>query len=239
MPYPFQEQNLLAEKELSELRRSLTALHHVVQEKKLVFDRKAQRQQQVMQVKHGDKAKNFANIRQQFTAASLLEKLDAAAVAAEWESDELARQFVLDPKSLPPQEFAKRFLDQRKAHHLRAAKVLFFPYPSPPPLSFTINSTAGVSQSSILSIIYTHVGVVCIFHFTIKLLACTAENVNSRKFARSGTGRHKDVSERKQRRSIVHKACQIQQEEVCHRVEPSQREFVVFARTLRRLEMSA
>lgn len=60
---------------------------------------------------------------QQFTAASLLEKLSAAAAEAERESDELAKKFVSDPKTLSPNDFVTQFLDKRKEYHLRLAKV--------------------------------------------------------------------------------------------------------------------
>jgi len=110
------QQNLLAEKELGELKRNVAALHQVVQEKKLAFDQKAHRQQQVMQ---------------QFTASSLLEKLNAAALEAENESDELAKIFIRDTKSFPPQDFVKSFLDKRKQHHMRAAKREFLKALSP------------------------------------------------------------------------------------------------------------
>ena len=46
------EQNLAAEKEFGELKREVAALHQVVDEKKLAFDQKAQRQHQVMLVLH-------------------------------------------------------------------------------------------------------------------------------------------------------------------------------------------
>jgi len=46
------EQNLVAEKEFGELKREVAALHQVVDEKKLAFDQKAQRQHQVMLVLH-------------------------------------------------------------------------------------------------------------------------------------------------------------------------------------------
>ena len=60
---------------MNDLKRETSALQRAVNEKRMSFDQKAQRQQQVMT---------------QFTTASLVEKLKQAAADAERESDEIS-----------------------------------------------------------------------------------------------------------------------------------------------------
>jgi len=76
-----------------------------MQQQRLAFDAKAQRQQEVLQ---------------QFSTPHLIDRLAVAAQEAEMESDAIANKFLSGEKDY--KDFIREFMDKRKLFHLRSAK---------------------------------------------------------------------------------------------------------------------
>jgi len=87
------------------LKREVAVKQQAVQEKRVAFEQKAQRQQDVLK---------------QFSTSALIDQLTFAAQQAETESDALANKFL--GGEVDYKEFIKEFMEKRKLFHLRSAK---------------------------------------------------------------------------------------------------------------------
>eukprot|EP01119_Soliformovum_irregulare_P015787 TRINITY_DN4500_c0_g1_i2.p1 TRINITY_DN4500_c0_g1~~TRINITY_DN4500_c0_g1_i2.p1 ORF type:complete len:126 (-),score=47.59 TRINITY_DN4500_c0_g1_i2:46-423(-) len=99
------KKNLAKEAEIERSRKELASRHSLANEKRMSFEQKAQRQQEVMK---------------QFSTPALISKLTDAAAEAETASDDIAANFLRGDVDL--KTFIKEFMDKRKQYHLRAAK---------------------------------------------------------------------------------------------------------------------
>jgi len=99
------KKNLAKEAEIEKLKREISSKQQLINDKRLQFEQKAQRQQEVMK---------------QFSTPALIEHLGLAAQQAETESDAMANKFLSG--EMDYKDFLKEFIEKRKLYHLRAAK---------------------------------------------------------------------------------------------------------------------
>jgi len=100
------KKNIARETEIDDLRKLLLAKQQEIKQQQQELEQKVQRQQQIMQ---------------QFSPASLIQKLGEAASLADNESEQTASSF-LNGDQIDHKEFVKKFMEQRKVYHLRSAK---------------------------------------------------------------------------------------------------------------------
>jgi len=94
------------ETEIDNLRKLMLEKQEEIKQQRQQLEQKVQRQQQIMQ---------------QFTPASLIQRLSEASAVADSESEQTASLF-LNGDQMDHKEFVKKFIEQRKIYHLRAAK---------------------------------------------------------------------------------------------------------------------
>jgi len=100
------KKNIARGQEIDDLRKLLQDKQEEVKQQRQELERKVQRQQQIMQ---------------QFSTPVLIQKLSDAANIADTESEQTATDF-LNGDIADHKDFIKKFMDQRKIYHLRAAK---------------------------------------------------------------------------------------------------------------------
>jgi len=99
------KKNLAKEAEIESVKAELASVATQFSEKKNSYDKKAQRQQEI--IKH-------------FSTAALIEQLSEAAAEAESQSEATAKKFLSG--DMDHKDFMKEFIEKRKLFHLRSAK---------------------------------------------------------------------------------------------------------------------